>query len=108
VRHLVFLILPLLAACKGPGYRNPGDSEDLRLAIEDENIASRVRIALGQDPETAPYGSIRVQCVEGKVELAGVVDRGAVKRRAEEVTLQCAGVRRVRNRINVPGASDPR
>ena len=65
MRQLVFWILPLLAACKGPGYRNPSDSEDLRLEIEDENTASRVRIALGQDPETAPYGSIRVRCVEG-------------------------------------------
>ena len=108
MRQLALLILPLLAACKGPGYRNPGDSEELRLEIEDENIASRVRIALGQDPETAPYGSIRVRCVEGKVELGGAVDRGAVKRRAEEVALQCAGVRRVRNRITVPVASDPR
>ncbi len=108
MKHLVFWILPLLAASKGPGYRNPGDSEELRREIEDRNTASRVRIALGQDPETAPYGSIRVRCVEGKVELVGAVDRAAVKRRAEEVALQCAGVRRVRNRINVPSASDPR
>ena len=108
MRHLVFLILPLLAACKGPGYRNPGDSEELRLDIEDKNIASRVRIALGQDPETAPYGSIRVHCVEGKIELVGAVDRAAVKRRAEEVALACAGVRRVRNKINVPAATDQR
>ena len=108
MKHLAFWILPLLAACKGPGYRNPGDSEELRLEIVDKNIASRVRIALGQDPETAPYGSIRVRCVEGKVELVGAVDRAAVKRRAEEVALQCVGVRRVRNRINVPGASDRR
>ena len=108
MRLLAICILPLLTACKGPGYRNPGDSETLRLAIEDENIASRVRIALGQDPETAPYGSIRVQCVEGKVVLEGAVDRGAVRRRAEEVALQCAGVRRVRNQITVPGANGPR
>ena len=108
MKHLAFWILPLLAACKGPGYRNPGDSEELRLEIEDKNTASRVRIALGQDPETAPYGSIRVHCVEGKVELVGAVDRAAVKRRAEELALQCVGVRRVRNKISVPGASDRR
>ncbi|MHC4547974.1 MAG: BON domain-containing protein [Planctomycetota bacterium] len=101
-------ILLFLAACKGPGYRDPEDSEPLRLEIEDRNIESRVRIALGEDPETAPYDNIRVQCAKGGVTLVGAVDRAAVKRRAGEVALQCVGVRHVRNRITVPGASGRR
>ena len=53
--------------------------------IEDRNVASRVRMLLGTDPETAPYPSIRVECENGVVTLEGSVDREAVRRRAVEL-----------------------
>ncbi len=107
MRRLVPLAL-LLAACTGPGYRDPGDSEPLRKEIEDKNIATRVRIALGEDPRTALYDSIHVECVDGTVTLEGAVKSAGVKRRAVEVAQACKGVRSVRDRISVPSASDPR
>jgi len=67
--------------------------------IEDRNVASRVRMLLGTDPETAPYPSIRVECENGVVTLEGSVDREAVRRRAVELAKAARGVARVRDRI---------
>ena len=92
-------VLLLVAACRG--YRDPGDSEPLRRDIEDSNVASRVRIALGEHPETAPYDTIRVSCEAGVVTLTGDVDRAPVRRRAVEIASSCEGVRSVRDRLTV-------
>jgi len=92
-------VLVVLAACRG--YRAPGDSEPLRRDIEDRLTATRVRVALGEDPQTAPYDAIRVRCVEGTVYLEGRVDRPAVRRRAEAIAASCAGVRSVKTKITV-------
>jgi len=107
VKRFICLVC-LFAACKGPGYRDPGDTEELRREIGDRNTATRVRIALGEDPQTAPYASIRVECVGGTVTLQGEVRSGGVKRRAVEVARSCEGVRDVRDRISVRDASAPR
>jgi len=93
------VLLALVATCRG--YRNPGDSEPLRRDIEDHNVASRVRIALGEDPQTAPYDGIRVSCAKGVVTLEGAVDRVDVRRRAADVASSCEGVRAVRDRLTV-------
>lgn len=103
MRRAALLLLLLPVACSR-GYRDPEDSAALAREIEDENVATRVRVALGTDPETAPYETIHVECREGVVRLTGVVDRGAVKRRAEEVAVSATGVRRVDNRITVQDA----
>jgi osmotically-inducible protein OsmY len=100
-----FLLLALLlpAACRG--YRDPEDSADLRRAIDDSNAATRVRIALGEDPQTAPYATIRVSCEEGVLTLEGTVDRAAVRDRAGDLASSDAAVRKVRNRISVRDAT---
>jgi osmotically-inducible protein OsmY len=102
------LLLPalLLAACRG--YRDPSDSTGLKNAIDDSNAATRVRIALGEDPQTAPYATIRVSCEKGVLTLEGSVDRAAVRDRAGELASVDGAVRRVRNRITVRDAYSPR
>lgn len=88
------LLLALAAAC-GRGYRSPEDSEPLRRRIDDRNLETQVRMALARDPETAPYGGIRVRAEEGIVTLEGRVDRPAARDRAVRVARAVAGVRGV-------------
>lgn len=95
--------LLLVAACSG--YRTTKDSEPIRREIGDQNIATRVRVVLGEDPETAPYDTIKVSCERGRVTLSGEVDRPSVKRRAVELAQGCAGVRDVKDRITVRSSS---
>lgn len=97
-RAALLLVAALLGGC-ATGYRDPEDSEPMAREIEDRNVASRVRMLLGTDPETAPYPSIRVACENGVVTLEGSVDREAVKRRAVELAKTARGVGRVRDRI---------
>ena len=100
MRSFPLLALLLLPACRG--YRDPEDSVELRHAIDDSNAATRVRIALGEDPQTAPYTAIRVSCEEGVLTLEGTVDRAAVRDRAGDLASEDPAVRKVRNRISVP------
>lgn len=93
------LLLLLLAAGCSAGYRAPEDSAGMRRRIDDRNIATRVRVALARDPETAPYDGILVRCEDGVVTLEGSVDRPEVKRRAAAVAGACEGVRRVEDLI---------
>lgn len=87
-----------LVACTR-GYRDPEDSAALEREIEDENVATRVRLALGQDPVTAPYAEIAVSCAGRVVTLRGSVDREAVRHRAVEIARACDGVLDVRDLI---------
>ncbi len=93
------LLLLLLAAGCATGYRKPQESEPMARGIEDRNVASRVRLALAGDPETAPYEGITVRCEGGVVTLEGAVDRAAVKRRAVELAKAVPGATRVEDRI---------
>ena len=99
MRPFLLLALLLLPACRG--YRDPEDSVELRRAIEDRNAATRVRIALGEDPQTAPSSAIRVSCEQGVLTLEGSVDRAAVRDRAADLASNDHAVRKVRNRISV-------
>lgn len=99
MRSFPLLALLLLPACRG--YRDPEDSVELRRAIDDSNAATRVRIALGEDPQTAPYSTIRVSCDKGVLTLEGAVDRAAVRDRAGDLASGDSAVRKVRNRISV-------
>jgi osmotically-inducible protein OsmY len=104
--RVLLLALLLLPACRG--YRDPEDSVELRRAIDDRNAATRVRIALGEDPQTAPYSAIRVSCEKGVVTLEGAVDRAAVRERAGDLASGDPAVRKVRNRISVEDSPVPR
>jgi len=100
-RLFALALLPL--ACRG--YRDPEDTKELEEHIRDRNLATKVRLALGQDPVTAPYQAIRVSCKEGEITLAGRVDKRKVKRRAEEVARAVLGVRGVDNEITLSSSS---
>ncbi len=100
-RLLMLALLPL--ACRG--YRDPEDTKELEEDIRDKNLATKVRLALGQDPVTAPYQTIRVSCREGEITLTGRVDKRAVKRRAEELARAVFGVRAVDNEITLSSGS---
>lgn len=102
MRSSLLLALLLLPACRG--YRDPEDSAGLGRAIEDSNAATRVRIALGEDPQTARYATIRVSCEKGVLTLEGAVDRAAVRDRAGDLASVDPAVFRVRNRISVQDA----
>lgn len=100
--RVAWIAIPLLlASCRGSGYRDPGESDALADGIEDRNVASRVRVALATDPETAPYEAIRVVCRDGVVTLEGEVSRAAVRRRAVGLAQGCPGVARVVDKITV-------
>ncbi|MHC4932023.1 MAG: BON domain-containing protein [Planctomycetota bacterium] len=104
MRRSIPVALILLFAC-GTGYRSSDDSEPMRLEIEDSNIASRVRVALARDAETAPYTSIKVDCAKGVVTLVGEVDRQRIRVRAVEIAEVCEGVLSVNDRITVASSS---
>lgn len=105
-RSSLLLALLLLPACRG--YRDPGDSVELRRGIEDQNAATRVRIALGEDAQTAPYAAIKVSCEAGVLTLEGTVDRAAVRDRAGDLAAVDPAVHKVKNRISVRSATDQR
>ncbi len=104
-RRACLLVCALATACTS-GYRDPGDSEKVHAAVSDRNVATRVRIVLGEDPETAPYDAIRVSCSQGVVLLQGIVDRPRVKARAQDLARGCEGAKSVDNRITVRSSSD--
>lgn len=93
------LFCAVVAACSAPGYRDPGQSAAMQRAIEDENIATQVRMALAGDPQTAPYPSILVSCREGVVTLKGSVGRAQVRQRAVAIAQGIREVARVENRM---------
>jgi osmotically-inducible protein OsmY len=95
--------LMLLAACSA-GYRTAEDSQELRRDLDDRTIESRVRIALGRDPETADE-AIEVYCQEGIVYLRGSVRRAAAADRATSIAASVEGVVRVIERITRPSAN---
>jgi len=100
-RTTLFALLLAVAACRAPGYRDPDEAAAARRSLSDRTIETRVRVVLGEDPETAPYPAIRVESRDGVVTLRGAVDREGVRRRAEDLAAGCAGVRLVRNEIDV-------
>ena len=104
MRTTALASLLLLHACSA-GYRSTEESEAMRLEIEDRNIASRVRIALARDAETAPYTAIKVSCENGVATLTGEVDRERIRVRAVELAEVCEGVYRVDDRITVASAN---
>lgn len=102
--RLLLAPLLLVAAC-GTGYRDREDSAAMGREIEDRNTASRVRIALAADPETATLDALRVTCIGGVVTLEGCVDRPGALRRAVEIAENCEGVRAVVDRLTVASAA---
>ena len=97
------LVLFALVGCS-TGYRSPEDSKDLRRDLDDRTIESRVRIALGENPETADE-LIEVYCADAVIYLRGSVSRAAAADRAKSIAAGVDGVRKVVDRVNRPSAN---
>jgi hyperosmotically inducible periplasmic protein len=101
------VVLCLLCAAMVAGC--PGDrmSQSTTEAIDDSLIANRVTLALYSDKEVHGRG-MRVESVQGVVELTGVVASTAEAQRAEQIAQQVKGVKAVHNRLKVQeGRRDP-
>ena len=89
------LLLTMTGCTTGSGYeQRTGES------VADRGISSRVRAVLGQD-EQYKYDSVRVETLNGSVELSGFVTSVAQKDRAGELASRLDGVRKVMNNITV-------
>lgn len=97
--------LLLVAGCVPPGYRSPGDSARLERAISDENVATRVRMALAEDAQTANH-AVTVRCEDGVVTLEGEIAPSRVRDRAVDLAAGCEGVRRVVDAFTYPTMPD--
>lgn len=69
-------------------------------AVDDSVVTAKVKSALITDPATKAH-QINVETDKGVVQLAGFVDTAAEKSHATEVARSVAGVRDVRNELDV-------
>ena len=96
----------LLAACEGQSSLDPIVAQD--LAVEridpDAALARKVEKALGIDNGALPYG-VEVTASGGKVELWGMVDSTAARKRFELISAGVVGVKSLVSHLSVdPGA----
>lgn len=75
-------------------------SESFGRRVNDAAIATKVKAKLTADPEVNPF-NIDVDCQEGVVTLSGRVRSAAQRQEAEKLARNTAGVREVRNRLEV-------
>lgn len=68
--------------------------------VDDAAITAKVKKALISDP-VVKAGEVNVETFKGTVQLSGFVDTSEQKSRAAEVAGAVAGVRDVKNNINV-------
>ena len=68
--------------------------------IDDSGTSSRVRSALGKDPQYK-YDDVKVTTFKGTVQLSGFVNSREQKSRAAEITRNVENVREVVNNITV-------
>ena len=68
--------------------------------IDDHGTSSRVKKALGTDPQYK-YEGVKVDTFKGTVQLSGFVDNRDQKSRAADLAKQVEGVKDVKNNITV-------
>lgn len=68
--------------------------------IDDHGTSSRVKKALGADPQYK-YEGVKVDTFKGTVQLSGFVNSKDQKNRAEDLARKVEGVNRVENSITV-------
>jgi len=93
-------IVTTFTGCAGDRYnRSTGEY------VDDTSIESRVRDALGDNPEYK-FGGIKVVSFKGTVQLSGFVDTYAQKYTASSIAKKVQGVRDVDNNITVKNTTD--
>ncbi len=102
---LVSACAPLaIGAGAGAGYKVAGDERTMGGQLDDVTISSRVKLALIGEREV-PARRIDVDVVQGVVRLGGLVGSVSIKCRAGELAGAVAGVKGVRNNIEVGSRS---
>lgn len=84
-----------LTGCAGDRY-----SQSTGEHIDDRATSSRVKSALGANPEYK-FDEVNVTTFKGTVQLSGFVDAKAQKGMAGDITKNVEGVRQVANNITV-------
>jgi hyperosmotically inducible periplasmic protein len=84
-----------------PGCAVTSGKESAKSYASDKEIASRVKTALYADPTTKGT-EIKVQSLNGVVELSGFVDNEAAKQRAGQIAASTPGVAKVYNNLILP------
>lgn len=91
---LLLVIFVLMASCRTPAGRTPG------AVVDDTTITSKVKAKLLDDPMTKGL-SIYVDTFEGNVTLTGAVASQEERRRAIELARSVAGVKTVKDTLNI-------
>ena len=94
-----FAALPLLLGVTGCTTGNQYEQSTGEY-IDDNGTSSRVRSALGKDPQYK-YDDVKVTTFKGTVQLSGFVNSREQKSRAAEITRNVENVREVVNNITV-------
>lgn len=75
--------------------------ENAKSYADDKAIATRIKTALYADPMTKGT-EIKVQSLNGVVELSGFVDNDTAKQRAGQIAASTSGVAKVYNNLILP------
>jgi len=88
-----------LAACSSMPKQQPADE-----AIDDGVVTAKVKAALIEDPLTKAH-DISVETFKGTVQLSGFVENDETRARALKLAREVAGVKRVKDAMEVRGGS---
>jgi hyperosmotically inducible protein len=75
--------------------------ESARSYVDDKAIAAKIKTKLYADP-TVKGTEVKVQSLNGVVELSGFVDSEAAKERAGQIAAETPGVAKVYNNLILP------
>ena len=89
-----------LSALSGCSSTSTGTHESIGEYKDDTIITTKVKTALAKDPVVKAY-QVSVETYRGVVQLSGFVDSEASVQRAGQVAQSVAGVRTVKNEIQV-------
>ena len=110
MRALRLLLICLFAgstAIQLAGCAASFDQRDVP-AVDDSSLAGSVKTALANEAGLGTTMNVNVASNNGTVQLTGFVDSEQASLRAEQIARSVAGVRGVRNELNVaPGAARP-
>lgn len=95
--HVVALALSgtMLAACSSVPTQQPAGE-----AIEDGVVTAKVKAKLTEDPVTKAH-QINVETFKGNVQLSGFVETEQARTRALQLAKETAGVRNVKDAMEV-------
>jgi len=98
---LLLSALPLAALAADPAQPSTGSAkESMGERFDDAAITTKVKTAFIKDKEVKAT-EVKVETVQGIVQLSGFVDSRAEMQRAEQLASKVPGVKSVRNEISI-------